>query len=472
MALGSRCYYFRGKGAGEVAAEAEAMARDVIDRVLMGGIDGDNIVEDLVDPDGGLAWDMTFRPRRLYSPILRRKKPGTIQRKGSSETNAAGIEVHVDASDAIYGRFCVVDSGTPETQRISLVPEPPATVADPGGTIATPTGTMILEGKAGDEIVVNESGADVDFRVESDGNANALVVDAGANRVGVLRTPGVPLDVAGKIRSDDQIESTIAIGTAPLVVASTTAVTNLNADMVDGSHASAFETAAAVATHEAAANPHPQYQGGVTDHGMLAGLGDDDHTQYQTRGEKGLANGYASLDAGGVVVQNPATASAIPAASKIPIADGAGKLDAGWIPASVATDAEVETAINAHATAADPHAGYQKESEKGQNNGYASLGALGTVLQLPSMAFYNPTDTGQIPLSTTGAVLSDNWLSANVPRLNGENTWTGANGLGGGSLFDFGGGVAQIRRGTSAVGSLASGEYYLRTSTSMLYVGV
>lgn len=37
-----------------------------------------------------------------------------------------------------------------------------------------------------------------------------------------------------------QLESDVATGTAPLVVASTTAVSNLNADLLDGSHASAF----------------------------------------------------------------------------------------------------------------------------------------------------------------------------------------------------------------------------------------
>lgn len=40
---------------------------------------------------------------------------------------------------------------------------------------------------------------------------------------------------------------------------------------------------------------------GVTDHGALTGLGDDDHTQYQLRSEEDAANGYAGLDASGVV---------------------------------------------------------------------------------------------------------------------------------------------------------------------------
>jgi hypothetical protein len=46
--------------------------------------------------------------------------------------------------------------------------------------------------------VFNEASADVDFRVESDGNANMLFVDGGNNRVGVgTSTPTRPLDVNG-----------------------------------------------------------------------------------------------------------------------------------------------------------------------------------------------------------------------------------------------------------------------------------
>lgn len=44
--------------------------------------------------------------------------------------------------------------------------------------------------------------------------------------------------------------------------------------------------------------------GGVTDHGALTGLLDDDHGQYQLRTEKGAANGYASLGADTLVPQD------------------------------------------------------------------------------------------------------------------------------------------------------------------------
>lgn len=45
---------------------------------------------------------------------------------------------------------------------------------------------------------------------------------------------------------------------------------------------------------------------------------------------KGAASGYASLDGSTKVVEDPANAQTTPAASKIPKADGSGKLAAGW----------------------------------------------------------------------------------------------------------------------------------------------
>lgn len=100
---------------------------------------------------------------------------------------------------------------------------------------------------------------------------------------------------------------------------------------------------------------------GVSDHGELTGLGDNDHPQYQLTSAKAQANGYASLDAGG----------------KVPDAQ---------IPDAIARDSEVTAAVAAHEAAADPHTGYQRESEKGNANGYASLDGSGTVpdAQIPA----------------------------------------------------------------------------------------
>lgn len=61
------------------------------------------------------------------------------------------------------------------------------------------------------------------------------------------------LTVATKVASLT-LESTVVTGTAPLTVASTTAVTNLNADLLDGEHASAFQDADATLDAFAAYN--------------------------------------------------------------------------------------------------------------------------------------------------------------------------------------------------------------------------
>ena len=53
---------------------------------------------------------------------------------------------------------------------------------------------------------------------------------------------------------------------------------------------------------------------------------------YLTAAQKAAASGVASLDGSSKVVEDPANATATPTASKIPIAEGGGTLAAGWIP--------------------------------------------------------------------------------------------------------------------------------------------
>jgi len=59
---------------------------------------------------------------------------------------------------------------------------------------------------------------------------------------------------------------------------------------------------------------------------------------------------------------------------------------------TLATAATLATAISDHAGAADPHTGYQKESEKGAANGYAGLGAGGLV-PMAQLATGTPSGT-------------------------------------------------------------------------------
>jgi len=82
---------------------------------------------------------------------------------------------------------------------------------------------------AGETLVINELGVDADFRIEGDTDINLLFIDASTDRVGIgTATPAALLDVDGISRAS-QLESDIATGTAPFIVASTTTVANLDA---------------------------------------------------------------------------------------------------------------------------------------------------------------------------------------------------------------------------------------------------
>ena len=55
----------------------------------------------------------------------------------------------------------------------------------------------------------------------------------------------------------------------------------------------------------------------------------------EVQANRGVANGYASLNASAKVVQDPASAQTASAANKIPLADGSGKISDGWLSANV-----------------------------------------------------------------------------------------------------------------------------------------
>jgi hypothetical protein len=104
-----------------------------------------------------------------------------------------------------------------------------------GGVTATSTSPGIIPGifdtTAGAQILSGRVNGVQKFAVSS----NGYVIAVGGGEFGA--------NVTG-----NQLISTVASGTAPLSVASTTLVPNLNADLLDGVHASAFQPAGVYAT--------------------------------------------------------------------------------------------------------------------------------------------------------------------------------------------------------------------------------
>ncbi len=97
-----------------------------------------------------------------------------------------------------------------------------------GNTPAAATVTTLTTGGAvvmdAGSVVINEASGDYDFRVESNGNANAIFVDASTDRVGIFTaSPAVPLDVTGAIAGSTTITAgTNLVATAGSVAGATT----------------------------------------------------------------------------------------------------------------------------------------------------------------------------------------------------------------------------------------------------------
>ena len=82
-------------------------------------------------------------------------------------------------------------------------------VLDDAGDI-TANGTLDVAGNVslnGGTFIYNEAGADLNFRVESDGDANNLFSDGGEDRIGIgTGTPSTKLDVVGGIKATGAID--------------------------------------------------------------------------------------------------------------------------------------------------------------------------------------------------------------------------------------------------------------------------
>ncbi len=208
--------------------------------------------------------------------------------------------------------------------------------------------------------------------------------------------------------------------------------------------------AAAVAAHSAASNPHPVYVTEAEGAGLYDSLGaataavaaheaaGDPHPGYLTPAEGNAA--YQTLDAtltalaalnatAGLVEQTGADtftkrALGVGASTSIPTrADADARYDAiGAATAAVAT----------HEAASDPHTGYQKESEKGVANGYASLDGS-TLVPVAQLGTGTPTGAKFLrddrvfasPTATVSAATVEKDLGS-TPAFRGQFTITDA----------------------------------------------
>ncbi|HSA08091.1 MAG TPA: hypothetical protein P5099_01870 [Candidatus Moranbacteria bacterium] len=255
--------FLQGKTVGNQAGNIPALGTNggldpvILDKINRVGTIGQGIWEGEVIANDFLETDFTGK---TYEGL-------TIKTSGGNRTLtvSSNVTLNQDLSTTSTPTFAAInltdglpiDSGGTNATSIGVA----GSVAYSDGTAYAFTGA----GTAGQYLVSNGSGAPTWQTIAGAGvggsglaghmpywsDANNLAYDtdgnfywdATNNRLGIgTATPAQALDVAGAIRSSSQFISTVASGTAPMQVSSNTLVANLNADYLDGQHASAFLT--------------------------------------------------------------------------------------------------------------------------------------------------------------------------------------------------------------------------------------
>jgi hypothetical protein len=228
------------------------------------------------------------------------------------------------------------EDATPSVGSVDTIQVPNGTLTDDGGGTVSlnyaPSAKGVTNGDSHDH--AGGDGAQIDH-----GGLGGLADDDHTQYLRADGTRGLSADWdAGshEIRAQT-LEADVATGTAPMTIASTTVVTNLNADYLDGNHAAAFAVAAqgvtngdshdhaggdgaqidhtglsnlnsTTYTHLTAANHTDLTDGGATtlhkhDHGGMDGLSDNDHPQYALvpKGARVYATGAQTLTTSGTL---------------------------------------------------------------------------------------------------------------------------------------------------------------------------
>jgi hypothetical protein len=184
---------------------------------------------------------------------------------------------------------------------------------------------------------------------------------------------------------------------------------------VDSSHAGGTHAAAQAAAEATAAAAN------TADIATHAGAADP-HTGYQKESEKSAASGYASLDGttkvpiaelptgttGSTVALGNAAAGLL-ATHEADTTSVHGITDTSALETTTGSAAKVTT----HEAAADPHTGYQRESEKAAASGYASLDGSTKV---PIAQIPTGTSSSTVALGDAAAALDATHAAAADPH--------------------------------------------------------
>lgn len=161
---------------------------------------------------------------------------------------------------------------------------------------------------------------------------------SGTDKMSGISTAGViqcAADQTGSSNSQHQVNSTNLSANDPVNFQSTATIDFTNPSA--GNVQAAVKDSSITAGKLSVSNPTSAQLSGVDDDNIASGALSPNRISgtAEVLSNKGAANGYPALNSSSLVVQNPANAQTTPAASKIPLADGSGKLDDGWLSSNV-----------------------------------------------------------------------------------------------------------------------------------------
>lgn len=161
---------------------------------------------------------------------------GNISLDGPTVVNDSGADSDFRVEGDTDANLIFADAST---DRVGIGTNTPSVKLDvAGATSITGAVTVTGDSSLNGAVVINDAGADKDFRVEGDTDANLLFTDASADAVGIgTATPGSKLDVKGTLRLSGS--SSGYVGLAPAATAGSTTYT---LPSTDGSSGNALVT--------------------------------------------------------------------------------------------------------------------------------------------------------------------------------------------------------------------------------------
>jgi hypothetical protein len=124
------------------------------------------------------------------------------------------------------------------------------------------------------EIAFNDDSVDVDFRVESNGNTEMLLINGGTNKVGIGANPAYTLDVNASVAADSLVRMNNSSDSNPYVLALSTSAASTDNNVRTFIHAQDSTTARFIVWSDGDVQNHDNSYGAISDQRIKQNISD------------------------------------------------------------------------------------------------------------------------------------------------------------------------------------------------------